>query len=85
MRNYGTRAFDIATPDTKDMGPRYGADLFQREVDYLIDHEWARSAQDILWRRSKLGLFVSQNDADRLQTYIDQRNDTASPAMQNVA
>ncbi|AQS88399.1 glycerol-3-phosphate dehydrogenase [Neoasaia chiangmaiensis NBRC 101099] len=73
-RNYGTRAFDIATKTIEEMGEDFGAGLTQREVDYLIDNEWARSAEDILWRRSKLGLFVSKEDATRIQDYIARRN-----------
>ncbi|WP_367159527.1 glycerol-3-phosphate dehydrogenase [Kozakia baliensis] len=86
MRNYGTRALQIATRESGDMGENFGADLSRREVDYLLDHEWARTAHDILWRRSKLGLFVSQDDAERLQNYIDHRHTDAHHAvMQDVA
>jgi glycerol-3-phosphate dehydrogenase len=35
---------------------RFGADLTAAEVHYLMDKEWARTADDVLWRRSKLGL-----------------------------
>lgn len=80
VRNYGMRAFDIVTPGAQGMGERFGASLTAREVDYLIDHEWARSAEDVLWRRSKLGLFVSKDDAARLATYIDNRLPTPHAA-----
>lgn len=68
-RAYGTRMERIIgkakTP--KDLGRDFGGGLYEAEVRYLIDHEWARSAEDILWRRSKLGLHVSSETAAALE------------------
>jgi glycerol-3-phosphate dehydrogenase len=60
-RAYGTRVerFLDGAKSLADLGRAYGDDLYGAEVDYLIDQEWARSAEDILWRRSKLGLHLS--------------------------
>ena len=73
-KTYGTRAErlldDVAT--TSDLGEQFGADLFAREVDYLVAHEWARTAEDVLWRRTKLGLHLPEPN-DRLASYIDGR------------
>jgi len=52
----------VKQPD--DLGMRFGADLTAIEVHYLMDKEWARTADDVLWRRSKLGLRF--NDAQRM-------------------
>jgi glycerol-3-phosphate dehydrogenase len=41
-----------------ELGPVLGADLTEAEVRYLVKHEWARQAEDVLWRRSKLGLHM---------------------------
>ena len=49
---------------------RFGADLTEREVRYLMQHEWARTAEDVLWRRSKLGLRVSAAEAPRLDDWM---------------
>ncbi|MEO8723095.1 MAG: glycerol-3-phosphate dehydrogenase [Sphingobium sp.] len=57
----------------EDMGKDFGAGLYAREVDYLVTHEWANSAQDIIWRRSKLGLHMSTSQVDMLQAHIEQR------------
>ncbi|KXV00426.1 glycerol-3-phosphate dehydrogenase [Gluconobacter potus] len=73
MRNYGLRAYIIATSTPEGMGQMFGDTLSAREVDYLIDNEWARTAEDILWRRSRLGLFVSDADRAALQTYVEGR------------
>ena len=43
-----------------ELGAEVAPDLFEAELNYLHDHEWARSADDVLWRRSKLGLHLSE-------------------------
>ena len=55
---YGTRVDDVlkTVKEPADFGQRFGADLTAVEVHYLMDKEWARTADDVLWRRSKLGL-----------------------------
>jgi len=75
MRSYGSRAFAIVdgVNDVAGMGEDFGAGLTAREVDYLMDHEWVRSAQDVLWRRSKLGLHVPTENVARIEGYIARR------------
>ncbi|WP_043692107.1 glycerol-3-phosphate dehydrogenase [Luteibacter sp. 9133] len=72
---YGTRARDLlGEADGLDaLGTHFGSDLYQAEVDYLIRHEWATEAEDILWRRSKIGLRVGPDDVKRLTEYLNQR------------
>jgi glycerol-3-phosphate dehydrogenase len=53
-----------------DLGKYYGASLYQREVEYLIDDEWANSLEDILWRRTKLGYFFPKESQQQLATDI---------------
>jgi len=78
MRHYGTRSRfilnDITSPD--ELGEIFGADLSAREVDYLMDEEWAHSADDVLWRRSKLGLRIGEEDKARLAAYMARRLET---------
>ena len=45
-----------------DLGPRFAGDLTGAEVRYLIEHEWAQTADDVLWRRSKLGLTATPEE-----------------------
>ncbi|MGH6719159.1 MAG: glycerol-3-phosphate dehydrogenase [Alphaproteobacteria bacterium] len=74
-RAYGTRAvalLDGATAMT-DLGRVLGADLTAREVDYLIDWEWAMTADDILWRRTKLGLRFGAAERAQLEDYLARR------------
>jgi glycerol-3-phosphate dehydrogenase len=72
FRAYGTDAeaiFDGAR-FAQDMGQGFGL-LTEREIEWLKANEWARSADDVLWRRSKLGLHLSQEDQDALRTYFE--------------
>jgi glycerol-3-phosphate dehydrogenase len=72
---YGTRAERILNDarGTRDLGRDFGDGLFQAEIDYLIDHEFALTAEDILWRRSKLGLHLSPVEHVRVSDYVDVR------------
>jgi glycerol-3-phosphate dehydrogenase len=56
-----------------DLGEHFGSGLYQREVEYLCREEWAHSAEDILWRRSKLGMFLDAGEQQRLQAWLEQR------------
>ncbi|MTW17220.1 glycerol-3-phosphate dehydrogenase [Rhodoplanes serenus] len=71
-RAYGTRVELILGEATRmtDLGCDFGAGLTEAEVRYLVSHEWARSADDILWRRTKLGLHVPDGTADALDSYL---------------
>ncbi|HHY48816.1 MAG TPA: glycerol-3-phosphate dehydrogenase, partial [Alphaproteobacteria bacterium] len=67
-RTYGTCARELLgdARTEADLGEHFGADLYAREVDYLMTYEWAVAADDVLWRRSKLGLRTSPRDRERL-------------------
>ncbi|MGB8971425.1 MAG: glycerol-3-phosphate dehydrogenase C-terminal domain-containing protein, partial [Pseudomonas capeferrum] len=71
---YGSRTWQLLEgvngPD--DLGQAIGGGLFTREVDYLRETEWAVSTQDILWRRTKLGLFTSDSEQRALADYLAQ-------------
>jgi glycerol-3-phosphate dehydrogenase len=71
-RAYGTRAAEFlkGARSMADLGEDFGAGLTAAEVDYLVRREWARSAGDILWRRSKLGLHVPAGTAERIDAYL---------------
>lgn len=69
---YGTRVHALlqGCHGLGDMGEHFGAGLYQREVEYMLREEWARSAEDVLWRRSKLGLRFSAEQADALDGFV---------------
>jgi glycerol-3-phosphate dehydrogenase len=72
VQAYGTRISRIlgSAKRLDDLGPRLGADLTGAEVRYLMDQEWAQTADDVLWRRSKLGLRVSAEERERLAKFM---------------
>lgn len=72
---YGTRAllFLESANSMADLGRDFGNGLTAAEIDYLVDQEWALSAEDILWRRSKLGLHLPPAAADDISAYLATR------------
>ena len=57
----------------EDLGLSFGADLTAQEVTWLVEKEFARSAEDIVWRRSKLGLRMSAQQIDALDAWLADR------------
>ncbi|MDM9618756.1 glycerol-3-phosphate dehydrogenase [Rhizobium sp. S96] len=72
VRRYGTKAAILLgqAQRIEDLGRCFGSDLYEAEVRYLIDHEWARHADDVLWRRTKEGLRLTKEQAGLLEEYI---------------
>jgi len=69
---YGTRAAEIlgTARQKSDLGRQFGAGLSEREVDYLRRREWAETADDILWRRTKLGLHLTAAERAQLADWL---------------
>lgn len=80
--HYGTRVHELlgGVTDISDMGEHFGAGLYQREVDFLVTHEWARHAEDILLRRTKLGLVADETMRQKLEFYLEKQNATRAAA-----
>ncbi|APG63454.1 glycerol-3-phosphate dehydrogenase [Sphingorhabdus lutea] len=74
-RSYGTLAENWLSNavSQSDLGQDFGHGLYAAEVDYLIDQEWARHSDDILWRRTKLGLRLTPEQVKNLQNYVEKR------------
>ena len=81
---YGTRAERLleGVSDAAGLGERFGADLFAREVAYLMDGEWALNAADVVWRRSKLGLRMADEEIARLDAWMRGRRPLRRPTTQ---
>ena len=75
-RLYGTKTGEILGTATSmtALGRDFGATLTQAEVDYLVRREWARTAADIVWRRTKLGLRLSAAQIDALEGHLKSMN-----------
>jgi glycerol-3-phosphate dehydrogenase len=71
-RRHGSRARrvlgDVRTPD--QLGHHFGAGLYQREVDYLVKHEWVVESDDVLWRRTHVGLRLDATQRAVLAAYL---------------
>ena len=69
---YGTRATKLLGSATSmsDLGQSFGATLTEAEVRYLMNNEWAVTAEDVVWRRSKLGLRLSPAEIEALDDWM---------------
>ena len=72
-RCYGSLSFRLLSQSNSidDLGCHFGSGLYQAEVDYLISNEWALSVEDIIWRRSKLGIYFDSASQETLEAYLD--------------
>lgn len=79
--NYGDNLHSILKGATQlsDMGESFGAGLMAKEVDYLIQHEWAHTADDILWRRTKHALLLTAAQKQRLSDYAARSQNCVRP------
>jgi glycerol-3-phosphate dehydrogenase len=86
VRAYGTRTTEILNGARSygDLGRSFGADLTEAEVSYLAQNEWAETADDILWRRSKLGLRVGGEHKAAIDDFLRTRQ-APRPAMASPA
>jgi glycerol-3-phosphate dehydrogenase len=73
-RSYGTRAWRVLgdASDQAALGADFGAGLSETEVRYLINEEFALEVEDVIWRRSKLGLRLSSRQIDRLSAFMSE-------------
>ncbi|AMP08521.1 FAD binding domain protein [Collimonas arenae] len=80
-RTYGTRSARLldGIHDVAGLGQLFGADLYEAEVRYLMRNEWALTADDILWRRSKLGLRLDASEVARLTAWLESQQAQAAP------
>jgi glycerol-3-phosphate dehydrogenase len=72
VRLYGTKANAILGDATSAdaLGQHFGGDLYEREVEWLMRQEWARTSEDVLWRRTKQGLHFSKEETAALENYM---------------
>jgi glycerol-3-phosphate dehydrogenase len=68
FRRHGTLAYEVLGDG--DVGEHYGAGLTEREVRYFVEREWARSAEDVLWRRTKAGLRLDAGRQARVRALL---------------
>lgn len=71
---YGTHIHQLIgdAKSIADLGEHFGADLYEHEVLYWIENEWAQFSEDMLWRRSKLGLALTYDQLSAVKRFIDE-------------
>ena len=74
-RAYGTRLDTVlrGASSLEEMGEHFGGDLYEEELKYLVAHEFAKSADDVLWRRSKLGMHLSAEAQESVAAWFARR------------
>tara|TARA_R110002095_G_scaffold39704_2_gene36584 strand:+ start:5303 stop:6826 length:1524 start_codon:yes stop_codon:yes gene_type:complete len=80
LRAYGTKVYALlgdAAAET-DLGRHFGNGLYEKEVRYLMAQEWARCADDVIWRRSKLGIGMNNNQVSELDIWMKAQNEDIS-------
>jgi glycerol-3-phosphate dehydrogenase len=72
LRRHGSLAEEIIgdAKVERGLGRNFGGGLYQREIDYLVKNEWAREAEDVLWRRTKCGLHMSAAEKTAVRDYL---------------
>lgn len=79
VRAYGTEAAEMlgGARSARDLGRDFGATLTEAELDWMMAREWARSAEDALWRRSKLGLHMTAEQIAAVEDHMSSRRAAA--------
>jgi glycerol-3-phosphate dehydrogenase len=78
-RLYGTRVAQIVGSATSldELGRHFGGNLYGAEVDYLVKHEWAQTAEDVIWRRTKHRLHMSKEEQTEFTRWFEARVEAA--------
>lgn len=73
---YGSRTYELLKHMNthEDLGEYFGAGLYAREIDFLMDTEWACTTEDIVWRRTKLGLTLTEGQLAAIDRYLRERS-----------
>ena len=72
IRSYGTRIFDllINANNVESLGQNFGSDLYEEEINYLIEKEWAIQIDDVIWRRTKRGLYLTTVEISQIKAFL---------------
>ncbi len=81
--SYGTLSYHLLKEANSiaDLGKDFGQGLYEKEVIYLIEHEWAKSSEDILMRRTKIGYFLNQEEKEELNIWLMQYWEHTQPPL----
>ena len=84
VRNYGTCTRQLlgSAQSLNDLGEHFGADLYEAELRYLAEAEWALTAEDAIWRRSKSGLVLNAAERQRVYAWFSRQSTDLSAVVQ---
>ncbi|MDR9829106.1 glycerol-3-phosphate dehydrogenase [Vibrio sp. FNV 38] len=79
-RQYGSKVHQLleGIKDLAQMGTHFGGSLYQHEIDFLMNTEWAYNAEDVIWRRTKVGLDLQANQIEQVEAYINEQKNKLS-------
>ena len=71
-RTYGSQTEKIIgdAQSLSDLGQLFGHNLYEAELRYLVQHEWVITAEDALWRRTKLGMWLTQEEQLQVEQWL---------------
>lgn len=80
VHSYGTLCQKIigSASSLEDLGEHFGHSLYEAELRYLITHEWAMTLEDILWRRTKLSMWLDNSQQQRVTDWLARHTNTVS-------
>jgi glycerol-3-phosphate dehydrogenase len=72
LRRHGALAGEIIgdASEERALGTNFGGGLYERELEYLVRNEWAREAEDVLWRRTKCGLHMTAAEKIQVRAWL---------------
>jgi len=76
VKTYGTHSFNLldGCSSLEQLGKHLGSGLYEKEVRYLVEHEFAKELDDVIWRRTKLGLRLNQQEKEQVLAYLTTLN-----------
>ncbi|MFN3701086.1 MAG: glycerol-3-phosphate dehydrogenase [Alphaproteobacteria bacterium] len=85
--HYGTKLYEFlgAAKSLNDLGEHFGAGLYAIEIDYLVQREFALTAEDIIWRRTKAGMRLSDEEMQHIESYLNDKRSIPLSAAPRVA
>ena len=86
-RNYGTRIHTLLgdARSLDDLGAHLGDGIYAAELEYLVRYEWARTAEDVLWRRSRMGLHITEDTGCTLHAWFAHRTEHPPAARRSAS
>ena len=77
-RTYGSNSERILgeAKTLEQLGEHFGHELYEAELRYLVEHEWVRRVDDALWRRTKLGMWLTAEEQSRVAQWLTRHNKT---------